>query len=60
MKIDASGNLLWDKALGIPESDGGNSIYPTSDGGYIIGGSSSELGSSDAYILKIDGDGNAR
>ena len=66
-KVDACGNREWFNLYGGPESEGGKSIEPTSDGGYIIGGSRATLVGVDAFgnnitedqgfVMKIAGDG---
>lgn len=38
MKLDSSGNLQWQKAVGGTNTDLGNSIVQSADGGYAIGG----------------------
>ena len=66
VKLDADGNLVWQKALGGLESDVATSVRQTSDGGYVVGGSSSSNngdvsgnnGDSDYWIVKLDTDGN--
>src|SRR5690606_23152649 len=40
VKIDASGNKLWDKSYGGSGSEELYSLIQTTDGGYILGGSS--------------------
>jgi hypothetical protein len=62
MKLDASGNLQWSKEIG--GSGGGyescKSIRQTSDGGYVISGSTDSYGAggTDVYVIKLDGSGN--
>lgn len=66
-KVDACGNREWFNLYGGPESEGGKSIEPTADGGYIIGGSRATLLGVDAFgnnitedqgfVMKIGGDG---
>jgi len=48
------------KAIGGKNDDGGHSLIQTSDGGYAIAGFTSSFGagSSDAYLVKLDADGN--
>jgi hypothetical protein len=68
VKIDANGNKQWDKSFGGTSNEVLHSVQQTSDGGYILGGSSlstvsgtktsSNLGSSDYWIVKIDANGN--
>ena len=45
-KLDASGNLQWQKCLGGNDVDEAYSIAKTSDGGYVVAG----------YSCSIDGD----
>ncbi|WP_428740969.1 hypothetical protein [Tenacibaculum sp.] len=65
IKITPQGNLLWQKNYGGSSFDVGRSVNKTSDGGFLIGGSSRSTdnnfenkGQNDALILKIDKDGN--
>ncbi len=53
-KVDACGNRIWFKLFGTGSSEGGKSIEPTPDGGFIIGGHGSE-----GLLLKLDSDGEA-
>lgn len=62
IKIDANGNKLWSKNLGGSRPDGAYAIKQTSDGGYIIVGSTESnngdftqnYGGSDIGVIKID------
>lgn len=38
LKLDASGNLLWEKTFGFSGNDQGQSLLQTSDGGYFLTG----------------------
>jgi len=60
VKLDANGNLQWTTTIGGPESDGGNSLTQTSDGGYAIAGYTSSFGAGewDFYVVKLDANGN--
>ena len=73
IKTDANGTLLWEKVYGGKWDDAAYLIKHTSDGGYIVAGStisseycadnrhnycSTEIGWEDAYLLKLDKDGN--
>lgn len=59
-KTDASGNVEWEKTYGGTDWEEGNSIHPTSDGGYMIAGFtvSQGAGARDMYYFKIDEAGN--
>jgi len=60
VKLDANGNLQWTKTIGGPESEEGNSIIQTSDGGYAIAGFTYSFGAgkTDVYVVKLDAKGN--
>jgi hypothetical protein len=60
VKLDATGNLQWTRTIGGPESDGGNSLIQTSDGGYAIAGYTESFGAGkmDVYVIKLDANGN--
>ena len=66
IKINPSGELLWEKTFGGNSFDVGRSVYKTQDNGFLISGSSrssggdliTNQGQNDAWILKIDSDAN--
>lgn len=68
VKLDGSGNKLWDKSYGGSSTDILVSIKPTSHGGFILGGESysgisgdktqANKGGGDYWIVKIDAAGN--
>ncbi len=60
VKIDKYGTLKWEKTFGGAGSDIGRSISATSDGRFIICGStrSKGFGEEDMYVVKIDNAGN--
>jgi len=68
VKINASGNKIWDKTYGGSANDGMRTIVPTPDGGFLFGGDSGSnpsfeksapfLGSYDYWVIKIDSAGN--
>ncbi len=68
VKTDSLGNLQWDKTFGGNDSDPLSAMQQTSDGGFILGGSSrsslgfdktqNTQGSYDYWIVKTDALGN--
>ncbi|MFC2170561.1 hypothetical protein ACFLQJ_01120 [Calditrichota bacterium] len=60
IRVDESGNKLFDRKFGGPQQDLGYSINQTSDGGYILGGATRSLGAVnyDMYVVKTDETGN--
>jgi len=68
VKIDGSGNKLWDKRFGGSGDDYFYALVATADGGYVLGGVSSSgsdgdksepsQGQYDFWLVKINGDGN--
>ncbi|WP_161888738.1 T9SS type A sorting domain-containing protein [Pontibacter russatus] len=68
VKVDASGDKEWDRTYGGSEHDNLYSLQQTSDGGYILGGTSispvsgdkteASKGSSDYWVVKVDASGD--
>ncbi len=62
VKLDESGNLIWEVSYGGNGNDGARSIQQTSDGGYVVVGSASissgdvggNYGGLDYWVLKLD------
>jgi hypothetical protein len=54
-KTDANGNLEWSKTIGGLKSDEARFVQQTSDGGYIISGTTESYGSggSDIWLIKV-------
>jgi len=65
VKLDGSGSILWQKSLGGSDLESAESIQQTTDGGYIVAGTtrsndgdvSGNHGGSDYWIVKLDGSG---
>ncbi|MES2593053.1 MAG: T9SS type A sorting domain-containing protein [Bacteroidota bacterium] len=60
VKTDSAGTNLWTRTYGGSADDLGNSVQQTSDGGYIIVGTTSSFGTpnmSDVYLIKTDASG---
>lgn len=66
VKVDSSGNVLWDKHYGGWMNEIATSIAPTADGGFLVAGEMGEdavnapgtNGSQDAWVLRLDPNGN--
>lgn len=66
IKLDAEGDVEWEKKYGGSGVDIGHEIHQTKDGGYVIcgvsnskdGDVSENKGDGDAWILKLDNTGN--
>ncbi len=60
LKYDSDLNLSWAKTWGGANSDIGQSIVQTADGGYVVSGYTRSYGSGyyDAFVAKYDSSGN--
>jgi hypothetical protein len=66
VKLDAIGNIQWQKCLGGSGDDEGTSVQQTTDGGYIVAGSSDSTDGDvagnhvieDYWVVKLDASGN--
>jgi len=61
IKIDSSGNFMWNRTYGGIYDDGARSLVQTSDGGYALAGwtYSYEAGNYDFWLVKTDSEGYA-
>jgi hypothetical protein len=60
IKLDAYGNMVWEKTFGRSGDEAASSIQQTTDGGYIVAGYTNSFGEGgfDVYIIKLDAYGN--
>jgi hypothetical protein len=59
VRTDAEGDTLWTKTFGGAGPDFGNSVRLTSDGGFIITGSTRDIGTnSDLWLIRTDEQGD--
>lgn len=66
IKLNSSGELEWQKALGGSKGDGGSAIEQASDGSFLIAGYTSSVdsdvtfnhGNYDFWLVKLDQNGN--
>ncbi|MFZ8835383.1 MAG: hypothetical protein ACO2O5_14500 [Candidatus Caldipriscus sp.] len=60
IKTDANGNIQWAKTYGGARDDRASSVQQTSDGGYIVAGSTASFGAGldDIFLIKTDAKGN--
>ncbi len=60
IKADSNGDKVWSRTFGGPDVDWGYSVRQTTDGGYIVGGTTWLPGArhSDVYLVKTDPNGH--
>ena len=59
IKINRNGDIIWSRTYGNSLDETGLAIRQTIDGGFVVAGESSAIGSdsADVYIVKLDKDG---
>ena len=60
IKVNSSGNIIWVKTYGGINDDNASSVQQTSDGGYIVAGSTYSFGAGDRdfFLIKVNSSGN--
>jgi hypothetical protein len=58
LKIDLNGDTVWARSFGTDSADFGAAAIQTSDGGYLISGSTEQDSLEDIYVIKTDSSGN--
>ena len=61
IKLDSSGVLQWARTVGGTLSEGASSIVQTTDGGYVVAGTTFHLGSAgyDMYVVRLSSSGSS-
>lgn len=57
MKLDAAGSISWQKTYGEAGADNPRAVLQTSDGGYMICGTTTSFGTARAFLMRLDATG---
>ncbi len=62
VRTTAAGDTLWTRTYGGTNDDAGNAVQQTSDGGYIVAGTTISFGAgdSDVYVIKTNSAGDTQ
>jgi hypothetical protein len=60
VRLDSAGNLVWAKTFGGAGGEVANAVALTSDGGFVVAGSTTSFGAggSDGWLFKLNANGN--
>ncbi len=60
VRLDASGNAVWQKRFGAAQADAFHCVVPTPDGGFLAAGETRSFGAgnADIFIVKVDATGS--
>jgi uncharacterized delta-60 repeat protein len=58
IKYSSSGSVVWSSSWGSTGTDEGNSLVQTSDGGFVVTGSTTESGNLYLVLIKFDSSGS--
>jgi len=61
IRTDANGDTLWTRTFGGTVDDFGNSVWETSDSGFVIAGQTNSFGAGgdDVFLIRTDANGNS-
>jgi len=58
LRLDAAGNIVWQKTYGGINHDAANSVLATSDGGFVVAGYTEFPALDHAWVFKVDASGD--
>lgn len=62
LRLSGNGNVIWQKTYGGKKTDEANAVAIAGNGDIVVAGDTSSFGAgaSDAWVLRLDGDGNVK